>query len=112
MLNGALNRPMRDAILLHQAIGEFASNPTSPNPAASKAAASGANTGRSELLISRVIRLHWDAKHQEKVKREYQARYGESVIRALMTDVQAGMRTDEGRSWVGFCIDLLRSSES
>lgn len=98
---------MRDALLLHQAIDEFAAKATSPNPAAKAAG----GTGRSELLISRVIRLHWDAKHQEKVKKEYEARYGESVVRALTADVQGGMRTEEGKAWVGFCVDLIRSSE-
>lgn len=101
---------MRDALLLHQAIDEFSTKqPTTPGAGAASNKA--ASTGRAELLISRVIRLHWDAKHQEKVKREYERRYGESVVRALMGDVQSGMKTEEGKAWVGFCVDLIRSSE-
>lgn len=94
MLNGALNRPMRDALLLHQAIAE-----TAPDK------------GRAELLISRVVRLHWEPKHLERVKIEYEARYGTSVARAIQKEVQAQMKTDEGKMWSQFCIDLVRSSE-
>ena len=106
MLNGALNRPMRDAILLHQAIDEFTPQAKTPAPNAPKPA-----TGRAELLISRVVRLHWEPKHLEKVKREYEKRYNETVARAIARDVLAGMKTDEGKAWSNFCIDLIRSSE-
>lgn len=108
ILNGALNRPMRDAILLHQAIEEFAptaSNPRTPNPTKEKA------PGRAELLISRVVRLHWEPKHLEKVKSEYEKRYRESVTKAMIRDVQGPMKTDDGRMWAGFAVDLIRSSE-
>lgn len=98
---------MRDAILLHQAIDEFApQNSRTPAPSAAKPAA-----GRAELLISRVIRLHWDPKHLERVKREYEERYGETVVRAIGRDVQGGMKTDDGKAWAGFAMDLVRSSE-
>lgn len=114
ILNGALNRPMRDAILLHQAIDEFAPSPQSaypggrsPSPMPHKPAA-----GRAELLISRVIRLHWEPKHLERVKREYEERYREPVTRALARDVQGGMKTEEGKAWAGFAVDLIRSSEN
>lgn len=94
---------MRDAILLHQAIDEFA-----PNPAAGGKEKS---PGRAELLISRVVRLHWEPKHLEKVKREYESRYRENPARAMARDVQGHMKTDEGKMWSGFAIDLVRSSE-
>lgn len=102
---------MRDAILLHQAIDEFAPapptaiNPRGPMPTKEK------TPGRAELLISRVVRLHWEPKHLEKVKREYESRYKESPIRAVARDVQGGMKTEEGKLWAGFAIDLLKSSE-
>ena len=99
---------MRDAILLHQAIEEFAptpSNPRTPNPTKEKA------PGRAELLISRVVRLHWEPKHLEKVKSEYEKRYRESVTKAMIRDVQGPMKTDDGRMWAGFAVDLIRSSE-
>jgi len=106
---------MRDAILLHQAIDEFGpSQPQSaypggrsPSPMPNKPTA-----GRAELLISRVIRLHWEPRHLERVKAEYEERYRESVIRAMVRDVQGGMKTEEGRAWAGFAIDLVRSSEA
>ena len=94
VVNGALNKSMRDALLLHQAIAE-----TAPDK------------GRAERLISRVVRLHWDTKHLERVKGEYEARYGISVARAIQKEVQTPMKTDEGRMWAQFCIDLVKSSE-
>lgn len=94
MLNGALNRAMRDALLLHQAIAE-----TAPGKE------------RAELLISRVVRMHWDAKHMERVKATYRSRYGTSVENAIKKEVQANMKTDEGKLWTQFCIELVRSSE-
>ena len=106
ILNGALNRPMRDAILLHQAIDEFGPNAKTPAPGAQKPV-----TGRAELLISRVVRLHWEPKHLEKVKRVYEERYRETAARAIQRDVFNNMKTDEGKAWSNFCIDLIRSSE-
>ncbi|KAL8827275.1 MAG: hypothetical protein Q9170_007076, partial [Blastenia crenularia] len=52
ILNGVLNRPVRDALLLHQAINETSKD-------------------RTELLVSRLVRFHWEPKHLEKVKAEY-----------------------------------------
>lgn len=68
--------------------------------------------GRAELLISRVIRLHWEPKHLERVKSEYEERYSESVIKAMARDVQGGMKTEEGKAWAGFAMDLIRSSDA
>lgn len=107
ILNGALNKPLRDAILMHQAIDEFAPQDRIQSPNAAKPP-----SGRAELLISRVVRLHWDAKHLERVKREYEHRYKESLARAIARDVQGGMKTDDGKAWSGFCVDLVRSSEA
>lgn len=99
---------MRDAILLHQAISEFV-----PKAINAKSGDAGAKStqGRAELLISRVVRLHWEPRHQQKVKHEYERRYGEAVTRALGRDVQGNMKTEEGRAWVGFVADLIRSSD-
>lgn len=94
ILNGALNRPMRDALLLHQAISE-----TAPGKE------------RTELLISRLVRMHWEPKHQEKVKEVFRERYGWSVRRAIQSDVLAKMKTPEGRMCAEFCIELVLSSE-
>lgn len=103
---------MRDAILLHQAIDEFAPVPAAPSNPRTPAPMKEKVPGRAELLISRVVRLHWEPKHQEKVKREYETRYKENPIKAMARDVLGNMKTDEGKLWAGFAIDLLRSSES
>ena len=93
VLNGALNRPMQDALLLHQAISE-----TAPGKE------------RAELLISRLVRLHWEPKHLEKVKAQYNSRYGMPVEAAIVKEVIAHMKTEEGRQWSEFCVELVRSS--
>jgi hypothetical protein len=94
VLNGALNRPMRDALLLHQAIAE-----TAPGKE------------RTELLISRLVRLHWEPKHLGKVKRVYEERYGRSVETAIKRDVWTGMKTVEGRACAEFCGELAASAD-
>ncbi|KIW35229.1 uncharacterized protein PV07_01935 [Cladophialophora immunda] len=93
ILNGALNRPMRDALLLHQAISE-----TAPGKE------------RTELLISRLVRMHWEPKHLERVKAVYKERYGRSVEEEVKREVWAHMKTVEGRFCADFCIELVRSS--
>src|SRR5271154_5048318 len=75
ILNGALNRPMRDALLLHQAISE-----TAPGKE------------RAELLISRLVRLHWEPKHLERVKLEYEKRYRVPVEVAIKREVVDGKK--------------------
>jgi len=93
ILNGALNRPMRDALLLHQAISE-----TAPGKE------------RTELLISRLVRLHWEPKHLDKVKQVYQERYRISVREAIKREVWASMRTPEGKQCAEFCVELVDSA--
>ncbi|OXV10787.1 hypothetical protein Egran_01452 [Elaphomyces granulatus] len=90
ILNGVINRPMRDALLLHQAICE--SRP---------------GKERAELLISRLVRLHWEPRHLEAVKQEYRKRYGERVEEAIAQEVIA---TSSASEWGEFCIELARSS--
>ncbi|KAL1968067.1 hypothetical protein VTN77DRAFT_2197 [Rasamsonia byssochlamydoides] len=91
ILNGVINRPMRDALLLHQAIRESRSG-----------------RERSELLISRLVRLHWEPRHLEMVKHEYRKRYKERVEEAIAQEV---LTTSGGSEWGEFCIELARSSE-
>ncbi|KAH8690498.1 hypothetical protein BGW36DRAFT_364074 [Talaromyces proteolyticus] len=90
VLNGAINRPMRDALLLHQAIRE--SRP---------------GKERSELLISRLVRLHWEPKHLELVKEEYRHRYKERVEEAIAQEI---ITSSGGSEWGEFCVELARSS--
>ena len=62
---------MRDALLLHQALAE-----TAPGK------------DRIELLISRVVRLHWEPKHMERVKLEYMKRYKQDPRSELEREVK------------------------
>ncbi|KAJ5572523.1 hypothetical protein N7450_009507 [Penicillium hetheringtonii] len=90
ILNGAINRPMRDALLLHQALRESRSG-----------------RERSELLISRLVRLHWEPRHLEQVKIEYRRRYNERLEEAIAEEI---MSSSTGAEWGEFCIELVRNS--
>ncbi|KAJ5288704.1 hypothetical protein N7478_001734 [Penicillium angulare] len=90
ILNGAINRPMRDALLLHQALRESKSG-----------------RERSELLISRLVRLHWEPRHLEQVKIDYRRRYGERIEEAIAEEV---LTSSNGGEWGEFCIELVHSS--
>lgn len=90
ILNGAINRPMRDALLLHQALRE-----------------SRTDRERSELLISRLVRLHWEPRHLELVKNEFRKRYGERLEEAIAEEIMA---SSGGSEWGEFCVELARSS--
>ena len=86
---------MRDALLLHQAISE-----SSPGKE------------RAELLISRLVRLHWEPKHLERVKAQYEARYKVPVEYAIVKDVvDAGNKSEEAKLWGMFCAELAKSSD-
>ncbi|OOF90834.1 hypothetical protein ASPCADRAFT_211794 [Aspergillus carbonarius ITEM 5010] len=92
ILNGAINRPMRDALLLHQALRE-------------------SRTGkeRSELLISRLVRLHWEPRHLERVKSDFRRRYGQRLEDAIAEEV---LTSSGGSEWGEFCIELARGSKA
>ncbi|KAL2836100.1 hypothetical protein BJY01DRAFT_222473 [Aspergillus pseudoustus] len=92
ILNGAINRPMRDALLLHQALHESRSGKE-----------------RSELLISRLVRLHWEPRHLENVKLEYRRRYGARLEEAIAEEI---LPTTGGSDWGEFCIQLAQSSKT
>jgi hypothetical protein len=83
---------MRDALLLHQAIRE--SQP---------------GRERSELLVSRLVRLHWEPRFLEATKTEYRKRYGERVEEAIAQEVLTSSGSSE---WGEFCIELCRSSSA
>ncbi|KAI9652795.1 MAG: hypothetical protein M1821_007793 [Bathelium mastoideum] len=70
ILNGVINRPARDALLLHHAIADISSHDKSVEL-------------RYELLVSRLVRLHWDRSHLQKVKREYKEKYGRSIEKEI-----------------------------
>ncbi|KAL8806851.1 MAG: hypothetical protein Q9182_001111 [Xanthomendoza sp. 2 TL-2023] len=81
ILNGVLNRPVRDALLLHQAITETSSK------------------DRADLLVSRLVRFHWEPKHLEKVKAEYRRKYGDR----LEQHVRERIKGDFGEFCLGLC---------
>ncbi|KAI9736517.1 MAG: hypothetical protein M1818_006028 [Claussenomyces sp. TS43310] len=81
ILNGVINRPVRDALLLNHALTLTKSDSL-----------------RTELLISRLVRYHWDGAHMEAVKREYRTRYGK--------ELQQAVRDGSRGSWGEFCEEL------
>ncbi|KAF2486060.1 hypothetical protein BDY17DRAFT_320887 [Neohortaea acidophila] len=66
ILNGVINKPARDALLLRHAIEDVAEKNKDEEL-------------RYELLISRLVRLHWDKVHLLRVKREYESKRGQSI---------------------------------
>ncbi|KAF2220231.1 hypothetical protein BDZ85DRAFT_204470 [Elsinoe ampelina] len=77
ILNGAINRPARDALLLRHAIQDIADHNKDEEL-------------RYELLISRLVRFHWDKAHLERIKREYFSKTG----RTLEADISAATKGD------------------
>ncbi|KAI1261551.1 Annexin [Xylariaceae sp. FL1019] len=82
ILNGIINKPVRDAILLHHAF-----------------TASKKDGLRRELLISRLVRFHWDRQHLGAVKRVYRERYHE--------DLSEAVREGTSGEWGLFCEQLV-----
>lgn len=80
ILNGVLNRPVRDALLLRQALAETSKD-------------------RTELLVSRLVRFHWEPRHFDKVKLEYRRKYGA----ALERDLEEGTKGEFGEFCKGVC---------
>ncbi|KAM5346557.1 hypothetical protein ACJ41O_009562 [Fusarium nematophilum] len=81
ILNGVINRPVRDSLLLHHAI-----------------TASRKDGLRRELLISRLVRYHWDPHHMRAVKQAYRERYGRGLGEAV--------REATSGQWGEFCSEL------
>ncbi|KAK4236741.1 hypothetical protein C8A03DRAFT_35331 [Achaetomium macrosporum] len=78
ILNGVINKPVRDAMLLHHAL-----------------TASRRDELRRELLISRLVRYHWDAQHMALIKRAFREQYGR--------DLQDAVREATSGEWGEFC---------
>ena len=76
-----INKPVRDALLLHHA------------PSLTKS-----DSLRAELLISRLVRYHRDRPHMEAVKREFRSRYGK--------ELQDAVRDGTKGAWGEFCEEL------
>jgi hypothetical protein len=77
---------MRDAMLLHHAL-----------------TASRSDELRRELLISRLVRVHWDARHMALVKRAFREQYG----RELQDAVRDATRGEWGEFCVQLCIERV-----
>ncbi|KAF1947264.1 Annexin [Clathrospora elynae] len=108
ILNGVINRPARDAMLLHHALMDLI-EPTLDGPRSSSGRISSREATSSkherqqrfELLISRLVRLHWDRLHLLKVKTEYEEKYG----RVVEEDVEEATKGD----FREFCIALCQA---
>ena len=72
-----INKPARDALLLRHAIQDIKEKNRDDDL-------------RYELLISRLVRFHWDKLHLAKVKRTYYERYKNH----LETDIQDATKGD------------------
>ncbi|KAK2608450.1 hypothetical protein QQS21_003019 [Conoideocrella luteorostrata] len=81
ILNGVINRPVRDALLLNHAL-----------------TASRKDGLRRELLISRLVRFHWDPAHMQAVKKAYTERY--------VVDLSEAVRDGTSGQWGQFCREL------
>ncbi|KAE8309476.1 hypothetical protein BDV41DRAFT_547690 [Aspergillus transmontanensis] len=92
ILNGVINRPLRDALLLHQALRD-----------------SHTHAGRCELLTSRLVRLHWQPRYLDQVKSEFRKRYGEQLEEAIAEEI---LVTSGEEEYGKFCIELARNSEA
>ncbi|KAF2089876.1 Annexin, partial [Saccharata proteae CBS 121410] len=96
ILNGVINRPARDAMLLHHALVDLIEN---PSVTTSTSSTKHDRQHRHELLISRLVRLHWDRSHLARVRIEYRDKYGD----LLEEDVEEATRGDFGDFCLGVC---------
>ncbi|QDS68196.1 hypothetical protein FKW77_010536 [Venturia effusa] len=106
ILNGVINRPARDAMLLNHALSDLApSEDKYDNPKSSRGEMikEKGKKDRYELLISRLVRFHWERLHLMRVKEEYKHKYG----RFLEEDVEFYVRGDDFRE---FCLVLCESA--
>ncbi|CAH0003257.1 unnamed protein product [Clonostachys byssicola] len=81
ILTGVINRPGRDAMLLHSAITKQRMDDL-----------------HSQLLTSRLVRYHWNREHMGAVSAAYGSRYGTSLEEAVR-EVTRGV-------WGDFCVKL------
>jgi hypothetical protein len=91
-------------MLLHHALTDLI-EPSSDGPrnSSSRLAASSKHERqqRFELLISRLVRLHWDRMHLVRVKSEYEEKYGRLVEEDLEEATKGDFRE--------FCIALCQT---
>jgi hypothetical protein len=95
-------------MLLYHALSDLApTEEKSDNPRSSKndviKEKAKVKKDRYELLISRLVRLHWERMHFMRVKEEYKEKYGHY----LEEDVEDFVRGDDFRE---FCLVLCESA--
>jgi hypothetical protein len=104
ILNGVINRPARDAMLLHHALMDLIEPPASGRSSRENQSSSSSKHERQqryELLVSRLVRLHWDRLHLARVKTEYEEKYGQMVEEDLEEATKGDFRE--------FCIALCQT---
>lgn len=94
ILNGVINKPARDAMLLHHALTDLMDSGGGGGDSSSRHE----RQHRYELLISRLVRLHWDRLQLRKVKLDYREKYG----RFIEDDIEDATKGD----FREFCIAL------
>ncbi|OCK76930.1 Annexin [Lepidopterella palustris CBS 459.81] len=109
ILNGVINRPARDSMLLHHALMDLIEPPAhAPGPKSSSSKLSSQKSDASskherqqryELVISRLVRLHWDRLHLIRVKKEYEEKYG----RVVEEDIEEATKGDFREFCIGLC---------
>lgn len=96
-------------MLLHHALMDLIEPPSSDGRSSGKLTAKEASTSkherqqRHELVISRLVRLHWDRLHLIRVKTEYEEKYG----RVLEEDIEEATKGD----FREFCIALCQTGK-
>ena len=95
IFNGVINKPARDALLLDHALREFSSKETAIS------SSDEVNEPCYDLLISQLVRLHWDWAHMLRVKESYVARYQ----RSMEEDIKNATEGD----FSAFCLSLVGS---
>jgi len=95
LLNGVINKSDHDAILVDHALQGFSSKETALS------SSDEVNEPRYELLISRLVRLHWDWSHMLRVKESYYVRYQ----RSMEEDIKNATEGD----FNAFCLSLVGS---
>ena len=92
-------------MLLHHALMDLiepSHSSDGPRASSSKVASSKhERQQRHELLISRLVRLHWDRMHLVRVKTEYEEKYG----RVVEEDIEEATKGD----FREFCIALCQT---
>ena len=79
-----INKPVRDALLIHHAVMLGKKDAL-----------------RRELLISRLVRFHWDRHHMAAVKRAYRDRYDHRDMQDVVREATSG-----AGGWGQFCREL------